>query len=163
MKDDRRYPRRPLLGVGALIFDRNRILMVERGGEPLKGWWSIPGGLVETGESLTDAIRREVREETGLDVRPLTMLQIFERIMRDPQGAAEYHYVLIDYICRARGGALCAGDDVSRAEWVRRSDLKRMRITEGTLAVIEKGFRQSRKPRQSRLAARRPAPRANQR
>lgn len=145
MKEERRYPKHPLLGVGALIFQRDCILMVERGGEPLKGWWSIPGGLVETGELLEDAIRREVREETGLEIKPAGMLQIFERIMRDTRGAAEYHYVLVDYVCRVRGGALCAGDDVSRAEWVRRPDLKKLQITEGTLAVIEKGFRNRRK------------------
>lgn len=145
MREERRYPKHPLLGVGALIFQRDRILMVERGGEPLKGWWSIPGGLVETGELLEDAIRREVREETGLEIKPAGMLQIFERIMRDPGGAAEYHYVLVDYVCRVRGGTLCAGDDVSRAEWVRRPDLKKLQITEGTLAVIEKGFRERRK------------------
>ena len=147
MKEDRRYPKRPMLGVGALIFHRDRILMAERGGEPLKGWWSIPGGLVETGESLDAAIRREVREETGLDVRPLGVLEIFERIMRDAEGAAEYHYVLIDYVCRVAGGVLRAGDDVSRAEWVRRRDLPKLRITEGTLAVIEKGFQNRRKYR----------------
>ncbi len=140
MKAGRRYPRHPLLGVGALIFDGDRILMAERGGEPLKGWWSLPGGLVETGESLEAAIRREVREETGLEVRPLGVVEIFERIMRDAQGAAEYHYVLIDYICRVLGGVPRAGDDVSRVEWVARRDLAQLRITEGTLAVIEKGF-----------------------
>lgn len=145
MKEDRRYPKHPLLGVGALIFDGDRILMAERGGEPLKGWWSIPGGLVETGEALEAALRREMMEETGLDVKPLGVLQIFERIIRDPQGAAEYHYVLIDYVCRIAGGTLRAGDDVSRAEWVRRRDLKQLKITEGTLAVIEKGFRERRK------------------
>ena len=163
MKEDRRYPRHPLLGVGALIFDGDRILMVERGGEPLKGWWSIPGGLVEPGELLEDAICREVREETGLQVRPVHMLQIFERIMRDAQGAAEYHYVLMDYICQVHGGVLRAGDDVSRAEWVRRRDLKPMQITEGTLGVIEKGFRERGKYRKGRLAGGRPAPRENQR
>jgi len=140
VKAGRRYPRHPLLGVGALIFDGDRILMAERGGEPLKGWWSLPGGLVETGESLEAAIRREVREETGLEVRPLGVVEIFERIMRDAQGAAEYHYVLIDYICRVLGGVPRAGDDVSRVEWVARRDLAQLRITEGTLAVIEKGF-----------------------
>ena len=163
MKEERRYPRHPLLGVGALIYEQDRILMVERGGEPLKGWWSIPGGLVETGELLQDAVCREVREETGLEVEPVHMLKIFERIMRDAAGAAEYHYVLIDYICRVRGGELRAGDDVNRAEWVRRRDLKPMQITEGTLAVIEKGFRERGKYKESRLAGRRSAPRENQR
>lgn len=145
MKNSRRYPRHPLLGVGALILDRDRILMAERGGEPLKGWWSIPGGLVETGESLEEAVCREVREETGLRVRPLGVVKIFERIMRDAKGAAEYHYVLIDYLCRMTGGALRAGDDVSRVEWVRRRDLSGMHITEGTPGVIEKAFRDRRK------------------
>ena len=147
MKENRRYPRHPLLGVGALILDRDRILMAERGGEPLKGWWSIPGGLVETGESLEEAICREVREETGLRVRPLGVVKIFERIMRDQNGEAEYHYVLIDYLCRVTSGVLRAGDDVSRVEWVRRRDLDGMRITEGTLGVIEKAFRDRRKYR----------------
>ena len=147
MKESRRYPKHPLVGVGALIYERDRILMAERGGEPLQGWWSIPGGLVEVGEKLEDAIRREIREETGLEIRPLGVLQIFERIMPDARGAAEYHYVLIDYICRITGGKLRAGDDVSRVEWVRRRDLGKLKITEGTLAVIEKGFRERRKYR----------------
>jgi len=144
VSDDRRYPRHPLVGVGALIYDGDRILMAQRGKPPLEGLWSLPGGLVETGESLKDAVCREVREETGLEVRPLGVLEIFERIMRDAQGAAEYHYVLIDYVCAVSGGELCAGDDACRAEWVRRRDLKKLAITEGTLAVIEKGFRKRR-------------------
>lgn len=144
MKDDRRYPRHPLVGVGALIYDGDRIVMAQRGKPPLEGQWSLPGGLVETGESLADAVCREVREETGLEVRPLGVLEIFERIMRDAEGAAEYHYVLIDYVCAVSGGELCAGDDACRVEWVRRRDLKKLAITEGTLAVIEKGFRKRR-------------------
>ncbi|PWU05264.1 MAG: NUDIX hydrolase [Terriglobia bacterium] len=141
MKDERRYPKYPLLGVGALIFEGDRILLTQRGKPPLMGLWSLPGGLVETGENLDAAIRREVREETGLEVRPLGVLEIFERIMRDNSGAAEYHYVLIDYICRVTGGVLCAGDDACEAQWVRRRGLNDLEITEGTLAVIEKGFR----------------------
>src|ERR1019366_8136245 len=105
---------------GALIFDRGRILMAQRGKEPLKGWWSLPGGALEVGESLDFAVRREVRDETG---------------------ASEYHYVLIDYICRVTGGTLCAGDDVCRVEWVNPGGLKDLQITEGTLGVIEKAFR----------------------
>jgi ADP-ribose pyrophosphatase YjhB (NUDIX family) len=143
--DDRRYPKRPLIGVGALIFRRDRILMAQRGKEPLKNWWSLPGGALELGERLKDGVRREVREETGLEIRPLGVLEIFERIILDASGAPEYHYVLIDYICRIVGGELLAGDDVCAVEWVRQRDLPKLRITEGTLAVIEKGFRERRR------------------
>src|SRR5580658_11117446 len=139
--DDRSYPARPVPGVGALIIDNNRILLIERGKEPLKGYWSLPGGALETGETLEEGVMREVREETGLEVQPLGVLEIFERIMRDSQGAPEYHYVLIDYICRVTGGELRAGDDVCAVDWVRRRDLPSLQITEGTLGVIEKGFR----------------------
>jgi 8-oxo-dGTP diphosphatase len=144
VNDDRRYPRYPLLGVGALIYEGGRILMAQRGKPPLEGLWSLPGGLVETGESLEDAVRREVREETGLEVRPLSVLEIFERIMRDAAGAAEYHYVLIDYVCAVAGGELSAGDDACKVGWFTRRELKNLPITEGTLAVIEKGFRKHR-------------------
>ena len=142
MSDERRYPRHPLLGVGALIFQDDSILLALRGKPPLMDLWSLPGGLVETGETVEDALRREVREETGLEVEPLGLLEIFERIMRDAAGGAEYHYVLLDYICDVTGGALCAGDDARSAEWVRRDDLAKLPITEGTLPVIEKGFRE---------------------
>jgi 8-oxo-dGTP diphosphatase len=126
--------------VGALIFEGDSILLVERAGEPLKGYWSLPGGLVETGESIEDAVRREVREETGLLVELLSRFDIFERIMRDAEGRAEYHYVLVDYICRVVGGTPCAGDDVSRLEWVKRPELRDYRLTEGTLEAIERAF-----------------------
>ena len=145
MRDDRSYPDHPLLGVGALIFEGGRILLAQRGKAPLMGQWSLPGGLVETGESLDTAVRREVLEETGLEVRPLGVLEIFERIIRNADGAAEYHYVLLDYICRVTGGTLCAGDDACNVQWVERRGLKDLDITEGTLAVIEKGFRNRRK------------------
>ena len=151
MPDNRRYPKRPVLGVGALIFNRGKILLVERGKEPLKGYWSLPGGALETGETLEEGIIREVREETGLEVRPVRVIEIFERIMRDARGAAEYHYVLIDYICRVTGGSLRAADDASRVAWVPRQQLSRYEITAGTLPVIEKGFRE-------RGQARRPVP-----
>lgn len=138
--EDRRYPTRPFLGVGALIFEGAKILLVERGKEPLKGYWSLPGGILETGEKLEAAIRREVLEETGLEVEPLSIFEIFERIMPDAGGRPEYHYVLIDYLCRPTGGRLQAASDVSRAEWVAEQNLGQYRLTEGTLAVIERAF-----------------------
>ena len=145
MTDDRRYPKRPIVGVGALIFRRGKILMAQRGKEPLKGWWSLPGGALELGESLDAGVRREVREETGLEVLPLKVFEIFERIMRDAAGEPEYHYVLIDYVCRVTGGTLQAGDDVCAVAWTAREGLKELQITEGTLAVIEKAFDKRRK------------------
>jgi ADP-ribose pyrophosphatase YjhB (NUDIX family) len=143
--DDRRYPDRPFLGIGALIFDGDSILLVERGHEPLKGWWSLPGGILETGETLANGIRREVREETGLEIEPEAVFEIFERIMPDAAGRTEYHYVLVDYVCRVAGGSLQAASDASRTVWVRENDLGAYRITEGTLAVVERAFRARRK------------------
>jgi mutator protein MutT len=140
---DRRYPKRPILGVGAIIIDQGRVLMAERGREPLKGYWSLPGGAVEVGETLAAAVRRETLEETGLEIEPVAVVEIFERIMLDEAGAPEYHYVLIDYLCRVTGGSLAPGDDVDRAEWVARAGLGQYRITAGTLPVIEKAFDRS--------------------
>ena len=123
-----------------MIIEGDRILLVERGGEPLRGYWSLPGGLVETGELLEDAVRREVREETGLEIQIVELIQVFERIMRDEAGRAEYHFVLMDYLCRPAGGAPCAADDASRVEWIRESDLVWLKITEGTPEVIARAF-----------------------
>ncbi len=141
-RNGRRYPRHPILGVGAIIFRRDRVLLVERGKPPLKGYWSLPGGAVETGERLEEGVRREVLEETGLVVKPVRLFTIFERIMRDEQGEAEYHYVLVDYLCRVISGSLEAASDVSRVEWVPQTGLSRYKITEGTLPVIERAFRE---------------------
>jgi 8-oxo-dGTP diphosphatase len=133
-----------LPGVGALIFRKRGntgpILLVERAGHPLKGYWSLPGGLVETGESLDAAIRREVLEETGLRVKPLEMFDVFERVMKDARGRIEYHYLLVDYVCKVTGGKLAAADDVARVEWVPRERLGDYKLTEGTREVIERAY-----------------------
>ncbi|MGH9657306.1 MAG: NUDIX hydrolase [Bryobacteraceae bacterium] len=126
--------------MGALILDRERVLLVERGRAPLAGWWSLPGGVVEAGETLEDALRREVLEETGLAVVTLGVVEVFERIARDGDGRVEYHYVLVDYLCRVTGGVLEASDDARRAAWAPREELAAWRITEGTPPVIEKAF-----------------------
>jgi 8-oxo-dGTP diphosphatase len=139
-QESRRYPTRPFLGVGALIFEGRSILLVERAKEPLKGYWSLPGGIVEAGEKLEAAIRREVLEETGLEVEPVALFEIFERIMPDVEGRPEYHYVLMDYLCRVTGGELAAASDVSRAVWAAEQELSGYRLTEGTLAVVERAF-----------------------
>ena len=139
-KTSRRYPERPIVGVGALILRKDSILLVERGRQPLKGYWSLPGGVLELGEQLGAAIVREVKEETGLDVQPVGVVEIFERILRDKAGKPEYHYVLVDYMCKVVGGELKAGDDSAKAEWVKRKDLAALKLTEGTLPVIERTF-----------------------
>ena len=126
--------------MGALIFDREKLLLVQRGKEPLKGYWSLPGGILELGETLATGIKREVLEETGLEIEPLSIFEVFERIMPDSGGKTEYHYVLIDYLCKPVGGELRAASDVANVAWVSQAGLPQYRLTEGTLAVVERAF-----------------------
>lgn len=136
VSDSRRYPFRPVLGVGALILDGSRVLLVERGKPPLVGYWSVPGGIVETGERLEDALVREVREETGLHVTADSIATVFERIMPDESGGCEYHYVLIDFYCTVLGGQLLPGDDASSTQWFEIDTLGDLTMTAGTREVI---------------------------
>ncbi len=135
--NSRQYPKHPLLGVGALIFDADKVLLVERGNPPLQGFWSLPGGLVDANERLEDAVAREVLEETGLAVTATRLATVFERIMPDANGECEYHYVLVDFYCSVNGGELKAGDDSKSACWFGMDQLHDLPLTEGTLEVIE--------------------------
>jgi 8-oxo-dGTP diphosphatase len=138
----REFPDHPLVGVGGVVIHRRRVLLVRRGAEPLKGRWSLPGGLLELGEELEDGVRRELKEETGLDVEPLAMLTVFDRIMRGgPDGQrVRYHYVIVDYVCRRKRGRLAPASDVLDACWVRREDLNLYRLTDKATAVILQAF-----------------------
>lgn len=136
----RHYPAQPIVGVGGIVLDADRVLLVKRGHEPLKGIWSIPGGKLELGETLRDGVRRELHEEAGLEVRVLEMVEVFERITLDAAGRTAYHFVLIDFLCESIAGEARAGDDVDEVAWVERSRISEYETTEGAPAVIEKAF-----------------------
>ncbi len=138
---ERRYPERPLVGVGAIIIQDGRLLLVRRGSPPQQGEWSLPGGLVETGERLEEAVQREVREETGLEVEVLKLAGVFERIVRDAQGRLEYHYILLDYLCRVSGGSLRHGTDATAVAWVTPDELAEYPLTSGTREFLEQALR----------------------
>jgi 8-oxo-dGTP diphosphatase len=141
-RDSRRHPDRPIIAVGAVILDGGRVLLVKRGQEPLKGEWSLPGGMVEVGETLHAAVAREVREETGLEVEVGPVVEVLDSIRRDADGRAEYHYVIIDYICRLRGHAASAasGSDAADLKWVDAGALEAYRMTPTAIAVVRKAL-----------------------
>ena len=138
MKRD--YPEQPMVGVGAVIVEGGRALLVRRATEPLKGEWSVPGGMLELGEKLRDGVRREALEETGLEVEPGEVLDVFDSIFPDPQGRTQYHYVLIDYLCRLVSGEAKAGSDVSEVRWVIEQDLASMNLRASIEQVVRKGL-----------------------
>jgi ADP-ribose pyrophosphatase YjhB (NUDIX family) len=140
------YPRNPLVGVGGVVIDRGRALLIRRGSEPLKGEWSIPGGMVELGEELAEGVKRELKEETGLDVEPIECILVFDRIMKEGE-RVKYHYVIADYLCRRKRGRVRPASDVTDARWVRREDLSQYHLTDMATTVILKAFDMLRKRR----------------
>jgi 8-oxo-dGTP diphosphatase len=155
----REYPDAPIVGVGAVVLDGKHVLLVRRGREPLKGEWSLPGGALELGETLEAGISREVEEETGIQVKPVAVVEVLDRIVVEDRAADEaeepnnrseddkrrvrFHYVLIDFLCTPTGGSLSAGTDAEDARWVAREELNShsvYRVAPATVAVIEKGF-----------------------
>lgn len=136
----REFPELPLVGVGAIIIEGNRVLLVKRAHPPIQGQWSIPGGVLEVGEMVREAAVREAREETGLIVEPGELLGVYDRILRDPENRVQYHYVLIDFLCRPTGGELLAASDAAEVRWFNRQELHRLQLAEDTQDVITKGF-----------------------
>lgn len=137
---NREYPDRPFVGVGGVVVDRGRVLIVRRAKAPRLGEWSIPGGMLELGEKLRDGVTREIAEETGLRITPVEVLDVFDSIVTDPEGRTQYHYVLVDYLCTLNGGELRASSDVSEARWATLEEVLALGMREMTVGVIRKGL-----------------------
>ena len=136
----REFPEVPLVGVGAIVIEDARVVLVKRLHPPLQAEWSIPGGVLEVGEMVRDAAIREAREETGLTVEPCELLGVYDRVLRNPEQRVQYHYVLIDFLCRRVAGELAAASDAAEVRWFRRGELRELKLAEDTFEVIQKGF-----------------------
>jgi 8-oxo-dGTP diphosphatase len=136
----REYPEQPLVGVGAIVIENSRVVLVKRAHPPLQNQWSIPGGVLEVGELVREAAVREAREETGLTVEPGEQLGVFDRVLRDGNERVQYHYVLVDFLCRRVSGELTAAGDAAAARWFTRDELSFLNLAEDTLEVVLKGL-----------------------
>jgi len=142
---EREFPQTPLVGVGAVVVQNGRVLLVRRGSQPLKGRWTLPGGMLEVGEALTAGVIREVHEETGLDVEPIELVELLDRIHRE-NGRVRYHYVIADYLCRVVDGRLRAASDADAVRWVERAGWNShsaLVLDPITVRVIEKGWQRA--------------------
>ncbi|HTP43619.1 MAG TPA: NUDIX hydrolase [Candidatus Acidoferrum sp.] len=144
MAGGREYPERPLVGVGGVVIENDRALLIRRGSAPLKGEWSIPGGMLETGETIVQGVQRELLEETAIEVEVLDLIEVFERISTDDAGRPQYHFVILDYLCEFIGGTARAGSDVTDTAWVLESELENYSLTPTATRVIQKAFRLAR-------------------
>jgi len=137
----RQYPTRPIFGVGAIIFDGHKVLLIERGSPPLEGYWSLPGGAQEAGETAEEALHREIREETGLKIKIERFAALVDIIDRDEAGRARHHYTVADYVCSVTGGKLTPGGDARGAAWVALKDLNSYRLTPKAKEIIEAAWK----------------------
>ena len=142
----REYPETPLVGVGAVIIENGRVVLVKRGHPPLLGEWSIPGGMLEVGEMLRAAAVRETLEETGLMVEPTELLGVYDRVLRDDGGRTLYHYVLIDFLCKRVAGEPQGAGDAAEARWFAREELAQLNLAQDTSEVIRLGFERVENP-----------------
>jgi 8-oxo-dGTP diphosphatase len=146
----REFPNAPIVGVGAVVVDEGRVLLVQRAREPSKGKWSLPGGMLELGESLSEGIAREVEEETGLIVEPVELIELIDRIVKESEsegGRIRYHYVIADYLCRVAGGHLCAASDAEAVRWVERAEWNShsaLALDPITVRMMEMGWQRAR-------------------
>jgi len=141
--EKREYPKQPLIGVGAIIVDAGKVVLIKRGYAPLAGEWSIPGGVLEVGETMREGVVREAREETSLLVEPLDLLGVYDRVLRDDRGQVLYHYVLIDFLCRPTAGNLHAAGDADEAQWFTHQEAAALPLPRDTAEVIRLGFEKS--------------------
>ena len=132
----RTYPERPFVAVGAVVVKDGRVLLAQRGKPPGLGVWSLPGGAVELGETLQDAVRREVREECGIEIELADVHEVFERLIRDADGRVQYHYVILDYLARWVGGEPGPSEETLDSRWVSPEDFPHYQLTQGTTDVI---------------------------
>ncbi len=139
----REYPDTPLIGVGSIIIEGGRVVLVKRGHPPLLGEWSIPGGIMEVGETVRQAAAREAREETGLLVAPEELLGIYDRLLRDQQGKVQYHYLLVDFLCRRIAGDLLAASDADEVRFFTPEEVNELPLPKDTAEVIRLGFERS--------------------
>ena len=140
MSDGREYPSVPRVGVGAVVLDGGRVLLVRRGKAPSYGKWSLPGGMVELGETTREAVQREIEEECGLKIRVGEVAGVLDRVVRDGEGHIRYHWVLVDYVAFPESGTLCAASDADEACWVDTRDVERMEVTEGLMNMIQRAL-----------------------
>ena len=140
----REYPERPLVGVGGVVIRDERALLIRRGSAPLEGEWSIPGGMLEIGETILEGVQRELLEETAIEVKVLDLIEVFERVNRDEGGRWKYHFVILDYLCEAVRGEALAGSDVTDVAWARESELSEYSLTPTAARVIQKAFEMAR-------------------
>jgi 8-oxo-dGTP diphosphatase len=144
---NREYPEHPLVGVGGVVIAGGRALLVRRGQAPLAGQWSIPGGMLEVGETLAEGVRRELLEETGIEARVGELIEVFERIHCDGEGKAQYHFVVLDYLCEAVSGEARAGSDVVDVAWAAPAELAEYSISETATRVIMTAFEMDQRAR----------------
>jgi len=144
VSDRREYPERPVVGVGGVVISGRRALLVRRAKPPLEGEWSIPGGMLETGETIVEGVRRELAEETGIEVRVNGLIEVFERISLDEAGKHKYHYVVLDYFCEALQGDARPGSDAKEIAWVSEEELGEYPLAASARRVVQRAFEMAR-------------------